>query len=612
MQLHSIQVDHFLRIDFAHIQLNKARAHIFWGDNEQGKSSLAEAIRFAVRGGNPRVKFKKDFGQLVSHGSKHGKVQLGFADGEGRGYSYTRDLPAGKTDGAALPDSLSARPDAVAIALGELSLMGMDDAARRKFLFDLCNVQINTKTVKARLEAKGVPESAIARALPLLAAGFEAAEKQAKTKAKEARGAWQETTGEEHGSKKAVGWRKVVDFDTPSPTELSEAANAVKTARQNVRTANQTLGAYQSKAEALVKVGTPEQIEELHRTITDNQDLAQRETALADEAKLVSDELSEARALYGKKRALLVAAQDEAESSVSPRSCPACGVGLSLSDGEIVLDEENRAQRIKDATAKAQALQEEANQVANRISALEERENQLRTERRNLSAMHTTVGQARSKLTAAGLLAEDGSLREATLPTSELTNAEIAAEKASLEETEAVAKYTALEQRATAVADAERITRRAAELNQELEEWARLADLFAPDGLPAELLRDALAPFNTLLAKLGEASGLGVFQVDHDIMLSRNGTPYMLLSESARWRADCLTAFAVATLADIPFVIFDRVDVMDVAGRGKFVGWISSLTEGPTVLCMATLRNEPVVPGLAAWNVVNGQIAQKE
>ena len=76
--------------------------------------------------------------------------------------------------------------------------------------------------VRERLLAKGADKTKVERIVPLLRAGFDAASKEAKEKATQAKGAWRALTGETYGSEKAKTWRAAAPaFDAAKGKDLA-------------------------------------------------------------------------------------------------------------------------------------------------------------------------------------------------------------------------------------------------------------------------------------------------------------------------------------------------------------------------------------------------------
>jgi hypothetical protein len=147
---------------------------------------------------------------------------------------------------------------------------------------------------------------------------------------------------------------------------------------------------------------------------------------------------------------------------------------------------------------------------------------------------------------------------------------------------------------------ADKKTRAAAENHQHLKDWLKIADALAPDGIPGELLSDAIKPFNDRLRATASATGWAQVAVDPDMSVRIGGRLYSLCSESARWRADASLAEAIAHVSGLSLIALDRMDVLDMGNRSTLLRWLHGLAtagEIDTALIFATLKGLPTLPG---------------
>ncbi|MGK9630576.1 hypothetical protein O6383_24315, partial [Salmonella enterica subsp. enterica] len=78
-----------------------------------------------------------------------------------------------------------------------------------------------------------------------------------------------------------------------------------------------------------------------------------------------------------------------------------------------------------------------------------------------------------------------------------------------------------------------------------------IADALSPDGIPGEMLAEALGPMNARLGASAVAAGWSIPQITADMEITGDGRPYALLSESEKWRADAMIAEAVSYLSGL-------------------------------------------------------------
>ncbi|MBK8117572.1 MAG: AAA family ATPase, partial [Candidatus Accumulibacter sp.] len=197
MKITAIKTSNFLGARDVDVKLAKPIC-LFAGKNFSGKSSLQEAVRMALTGESVRVSLKKEYGRLITEGQT-----VGYAVVEHDGQQSAITLPNGAhehTGNDRLPAVLPYVLDAQRFS----SLPAND---RRAFLFGLMGLRTDGETVGARLLVKGCDHIKADEIRPHLRAGFDAAHKEAQSKARDAKASWRATTGETYGSVKAANWK---------------------------------------------------------------------------------------------------------------------------------------------------------------------------------------------------------------------------------------------------------------------------------------------------------------------------------------------------------------------------------------------------------------------
>lgn len=216
MKIKALTLDSFVRVP--HMRLEpKAPIVLLAGPNEAGKSSVKESFAMLLLDESPRVKYKKDRGELIHGGARQGSIQLEVAPD----LVLTRFVRDGKVqgDGGLLPgDKLIA-----GLCIQHQTLTALDDATRRGLLMQLAKVDLSVDTIATKLLEKGVDKDVVAKMRPLLKGGLKPAWEKSKREASDAKGAWREVTGEAYGSQKAEGWKP------PPPAITLEAASQTLT-----------------------------------------------------------------------------------------------------------------------------------------------------------------------------------------------------------------------------------------------------------------------------------------------------------------------------------------------------------------------------------------------
>ena len=586
MKITRISAQNYLGIRAADIALDRP-VQLFAGRNGAGKSSLMEAVRHALTGETVRVSLKKDYGSLLTEGAESGFVEV-VSDGG----AYAVALPSGK--GAASGET------ALPYLLDAQRFASLSPDERRAFLFGLMGLSSSGEAVKKRLAGKGFDDARVALVMPLLRAGFEAASKEAQNRARDAKAAWKTITGgETWGKDKAAGWR---------PAALPEGADRAGARLENARTklteadgalatAQQALGAARSAAQAR------EEQEQQRTQLEERAGRIERIRAKLgkDEAEL-SDwqtKVADAKAAAGGVKKVRAALEDAVLRGLAEVAAEFLGIaeastGIVVSDSGEILEWDqallNRARahvaeyRTQSATAPAEDAQAAA-KLAEYEKARDLMQSAVANGRRDLAAAEA----AESALQALDAAAAGGDAQNFD-ELSEDVQQKIEARDAWRADVE---KYKALTELA---ARQEKVVAEASRHHADVLAWLEIADALSPDGIPGEMLAEALGPMNARLGASAVAAGWSITQITAGMDITADGRPYALLSESEKWRADAIIAEAVSYLSGLRLLVLDRFDVLDLTGRADALEWLDALTEADeidTALVFGTLKALP-------------------
>ncbi len=609
MKITEITCSNFLGARAVDLRLRKPVA-MFAGKNGSGKSSIQEAFRMALTGETVRVALQKQYGELITEGCESGFVAVAT---ETAGYEAV--LPSGKgnhCDIAALPYVLDAQRFA--------SLNAND---RRQFLFGLMGVKLDGAAVKTRLLQKDAPEGAnwkprgccpekVERIMPIMRAGFDAATKEAASKARDAKASWKTAMGgEAWGKEKAPKWQ---------PADLPEGAEQVATnlllinkqlaaIEADLAVAQQAFGAKkaseQQRKEAEGRRAGLEAIAGTHKRYTEK--LARDTAELANWEKKVAD--CRARAGQGSPDPrspgeYLLRGLASVTNDFLTLSCDFPGVEWpsSLINRASVQLAEYRKLHGDPSEVKGVPDPEAILKLPEYENALALMKSAVANSTRDLEAAKTAATQ---------LLALD------VINTGAADSGEVEARVAELSEQRkrAQAEAEKLRDLAGKVERRGLVIAQVAKLHSDVMEWTAIADALAPDGIPAELLTEALDPINEHLRLSAADAEWEPAQINPDMTITYGTRDYALISESEKWRADAMIAEAVAHLSGIKLLVLDRFDVLDMKGREDLLYWLDGLaTDGmiDTALIFGTLKALPALnfDTIDAFWIENGATGQ--
>ena len=161
---------------------------------------------------------------------------------------------------------------------------------------------------------------------------------------------------------------------------------------------------------------------------------------------------------------------------------------------------------------------------------------------------------------------------------------------------------------------AEAVTAKVAQAEKEITLYDALAKALAPDGIPSQLIAEALEPFNKRLYLA--SSYLFPEYEDCPLVLTQDlevyrSSPYACLSKSARYRAGICFQYVLATLAGARLLMIDEADILDPVNRAQLIDFLLAVRQDfDTILVFATSdhADPSPVPEIQVWWLEEGRI----
>ena len=590
MKINHIQVDNILGVRSVDIKLTTPVALIA-GRNGSGKSSIQEAVRMAISGEVVRAKLKKEYPALVHTGSKAGGVLVGLEDGR----SYAYNLPKGAHQ---FDDGLPTGA-AIGVVLAGQRFAAMKDDERRAFLFAATGCKLTGEEIKKRLLARNLNAQMVEMVMPVLRTGFPAGKDFAADEARKKKGAWQQITGANWGGVASDGWKA----EKPTVPAVAHGAPDVAQVRAEIDQLNGQIGEARAKHQAQEQA--KQRRAELHAqsksapNVSGNLKRAEEELAAYEPTVVAMRQRAVggrplglvhdlAYALHGLREVFPV--PSTGEDDVPYQVAGAALDAYEHAHGEI--------------KAVGQADTEAQNSLPEYERGLEVLQNRVKNLKRDFDAA-TGADQRLAELEAQTDFETDHTAGIKDL------EQRITALRASLAKMTEELEAAAAAQRALDAADA--LTEKATAVHEEVKAWLAIADACAPDGIPGELLAEALKPVNSALTASAAFSGWASVYIDKDMAITAGDRPYALLSESEQWRTDAMIAQAVAQVTGLRILMLDRFDVLDLPGRSNAINWLHALAEEgniETALVFGTLKQLPaqLPPTFSSFWIANGVI----
>lgn len=575
MKITRIQADNLLGIQHVDVTTNTA-VTLFCGRNGSGKSSIQEAVRMAICQDQVRdVTVKKEYSKLLHGDAKAGGAVVTIDNDPDSSFAF--NMPKGEFMGPEITD-----PMRVALNGQRFAMMKPDE--RRTFLFGLTKLRATGKATRERMLSKkwACDEKKTDAVLPMLNTGFPSACTYAKEKATESKGAWRALTGATYGPVAAPNW------EAPMPEvpegDVEKLAADVAGLDKNIAKMNESLGAIKGAARAATETASRRaNLAEAAGKVDNLRDLIERNKAdIADyEPKVVA--LRERAAGSGK-----LTMADELAHFLASLPIPTLGKEWEESANVILRRYEAAG---GDYGVAAGKVDHEAK------AALPDQEKGLAVLKNRAGDLQRQLDSATQAKGQFDALAPDGEAVDASAEVAEVEGMlatakanRLAMENKRLDIVTATAARTAAEGK----------TKAALAHHDDVMAWLKVADALAPDGIPAEMLLDALQPVNAALEQAAVDTDWAQVVISPDMSITAKGRPYQMLSESEKWRTDAMIAQVVSEISGLRILMLDRFDVLDMPGRVQCLEWVDTLALSDvvdTVLLFGTLKAPPA--GLA-------------
>ena len=551
--------------------LDLSRICLIAGANEAGKTSVLQAVAAALTGNPvPIVGVKNSqTGLLVRSGTATGNVQLTGPDGE-----TVITWPGGKvkTKGVA--------PFASSFAAGLQNIVSLDDKERVKVLTEYLKAAPTRADLNEQLASMHMTEEMLDRLWSLIESqGWDNATAQTKDKGARLKGQWEYITADRYGSKKAESW--IPEGYDEELMGMSEAKlSAIVTDAADARDAAIAMDAVDDSARG--------RLEELAAQ------LPGRRIALGEaEGKLLPPgllkQVDECHRYVGEALGREIVLKKEL-AALPPATketgmkCPDCGAVLRIRGRGLELLSTVTEKELKDRQAAIDKVREKLEQATADIATLSTAAGEVKEQ----------INQAKTAL-AMEITEAKRLVKEAEAAVKELQKPSGIAPGISVDEcstTLAIAETRLKAFKAKLEADRLHV---AIGLNTEL--YTKMA----PSGIRGEVLIRSLAAFNSGLFPYTKAAGWRTVTLEPDFLPTYGGTPYLLLSESAKFRVRVILQIGLAKLDKSQAIIIDAADILDKGGRNGLFKAVK--TAGLPALIAMTMDSKEMVPNLAAAKI---------
>lgn len=511
--------------------------------NAAGKSSIAQAVAACITGRPLPIPgmTKSMSGFLVRSGSTKAFAEVANDNDE----SMTRIAWPKAEISTEGPNP----PSASEWAAGIVSLADMNDKERSTALTDFLNARpTKPDLINELTKAKVSPEHAEKLWSMIEEFGWEESERKARERGKELKWQWQNTTGENYGSKKAETYLPSDwEFDLEEASEDALAAD-VANAKAELEAAIAASAVDFADTQRLQEQA--DQIEELGAKVAE---ASQRLKAAREAENAASDVLA-----------------DNPMPKDNPPSvaCPHCAGALIIQGGTLhTIDGQPTEQEL----ATMRKAHNDARQALADARVLTQGTN---TEHSDSVSKLNAAMDAKAQLDA--------------------NNSSESQPQGDVDVDQAREKVASAEKRLTSFTK----KRDADKAHSSIERNQVVVDVLSPGGLRLTVLYAAVRKFcDDYVKPLTKAAGWADVQIDRELTLNYGDRIYALLSESEKYRVRVTLQAAMAKVLGDNIMVIDAADILDRVGRNGLVKMLSSAGID-AVVCM-TIPQRSDLPDLS-------------
>ncbi|SFI74873.1 AAA family ATPase [Nitrosomonas sp. Nm34] len=551
MKIKQIIINNFLAVRNLQASTDKP-IFLFAGNNEAGKSTIADACAMAMLGYFPRGIGKRDGTLLLNNKANDASIEIYSEDvAFSQVINRTGLMKGTKSENPALPFVLDIKRFSKATS-----------EERSKLLFEISGTKITPQVVREKMKAAGLNLDYAEPIIPIVIASFSEAQKEAQARAREAKAQWKTVTGETYGDKKAPEWKASKEGNLEAlQDEIIGIKKELSIIESELEASNQQYGALK---QAKDKAGSfQEEMQKLQEQVDSIPRIKKKKDC--DEQSVTS------------WLSMIENIKNQA-GNISPAdtvsACPSCGTELVFVAAEKKLIERGDMHGDQSGLANLPKYQQ----------ALETSKNAVANDERDLRAAENT----QTKL----------ELMKSSLP--EFNEVVFASIVAKIDELKATKKelseqVSKLEGQERNLREADSKTEQAMKYHLTVAEYEKIAAALSPLGIPGEFQNETSGPFVDRVQAQAAKAGWKIPEFDNDFRIWVNGCAYECLSESAQWRVDVLISEAISHMSELKFFVVDRFDLLDNDSRSDYLYWLSELAilgEVDTVLTMGTLKRD--------------------
>ncbi|MBQ7412669.1 MAG: hypothetical protein IJ077_08665 [Eubacterium sp.] len=538
-----INVENFMGCEKADVEV--AKVTYICGLNHQGKTSFINAVSAALTGTPVILGLRKtDLGMLVRTGTAAAKVKI---ENEDSAVAITYPKAEMQTTG-------SNPPSVSKIAAGVDNIVDFSAKERSEYIRNITGCAPTKNDLKAFLKERYIENEKIADKVweKIDQDGFDASLERAKDTGRALKQQWSIVTGETYGSQKAETWQPAGwTSDLIDTSEESQQANIT-----GLQAELEDLISRQAIDENLLNNLKSEVSDEIVDNLTKQRDVALKTlTAARDNMLEISQKLDRFPNFNADEKQI----------------CPHCGGNLCIVHGRIVeyngLDDSSK-EKINE---QREELKKEYEKIKLDVDDLEKAYNKIFSECHEAEEKLKQLNELQSK--SGGNVTE----RDIDLKREELRKAN-----------EGLTAFKAAKE--------------AQRLANNIKENQVIIDALDMSGIRKNSTLRGLSIFNSSLDAICKDAAWGKVSVDNDLTILMNDRPYVLLSESEKFRCNVTLQLAIADYNKDTTVVIDGAELLDLHGKNGLLKVLLNQNEFNAIIGMM-LPNKEKAPKNAAHGI---------
>lgn len=479
------------------------KAALICGMNHQGKSSFLTALSAALTGEAVPLGLKKTDCGML--------VKVGSTGASVKVQNDAFETVSINWPKAEIMTDGKNPPATTRMAAGLESLVDMKEKERSEFIRELVKCNPTKKDLEEFLGERGCTNQKLIEKVWMFIEqdGFEASHKRACDTGRSLKNQWSDVTGEAYGSQKAETWQPV-----------GWNSSLIDLSKETLET--QLTAARAELEDMIARQAVDTSKKDEYEKLADERSLK----IARQNAKICQDNVKS----YEKEIDDVSDLRKKLSAKVEEQHCPHCGGLLQIVAGKVteLQEQPDNSARIEELTKKIADLREKVKEYDGKYL---EYSQEVR-ERENAFAKLEEINKSSGNVTPLDIDKKRNQIKQLE------DNIRAFSEKAESDR-----------------------------LKNNIKENQLIIDALDMSGIRKKSTENGLDSFNACLENICTPAGWPIVTIARDMSIEFDGRPYVLLSESEKYRVRITLQICIAILQRADVIIFDGAEILDKNGK---------------------------------------------